>query len=418
MEKHHFALLFSSMCMVMRKKKILSFGLLVIVLMTTLLHWKDIRATWQSTVIMQIQKYQLELRRSVDFSELKKSIVGNYNNSIQEKIDLQSVESRANALLKNAKMCLKHSRGQISMYLMRSFEVEFSVEQNAKGNTNTMLEPKCEANVDLIIILTTRPGAFYNRAAIRNSWGRQDSLINKFLLEKNNFFNYKTIFIVGRDRDSKVEQLVEEEYKYYGDILRLDYTDKYENLTNKTILSLEWLAMNCPSTYVLKTDDDCFVNLIPLITWLKELGPSEKYIGKKNEFMPVIRDPTHRNYVSISDYAEEYYKPYCSGGGYMIAGDILKNLTAKAKLIGQIINEDAYIGLVMNDLKISPSDDERFLPYVFTKKGVNKRTMCSWREKFLMHGVEPEMQIHMHWTTLAMRDYPSICEGNYQVELV
>jgi len=405
------------MCMVMRKKKILIFIVIAIILMATLQHWTDTKATWKNTVLMKLKKYKIELQQSIDFSNLEKNMIGNDNESIQEDVVVRTVRRNANNLLKNAKMCLRRSRSQISMYLMRSFENEFSIEQTTNKITNTLLEPKCDNDIDLIIMLTTRPGAFYNRAAIRNSWGRMDSVINKLLLEDSTSFTYRTIFIVGRDRDYKVEQLVEEEYKHYGDILRLDYKDKYENLTNKTILSLGWFAEKCSSKYILKTDDDCFVNLISLIPWLKKINPSAKYIGKKNEFMPVIRDPTHRNFVPMAEYAEEYYKPYCSGGGYMIAGHILKNLTEKAKTINQIINEDAYIGLVMHALKILPTDDERFLPYVFTKRGVSKRTMCNWKDKFLMHGVEPEKQIHMHWTTLAMRDYPSICEGNYQIEI-
>ena len=366
---------------------------------------------------MKLRQYQMELQQSMDFSNFdhvvirNKSINRKYNVAQQNRAKLPV---NVNDLLQNAKMCLRRSRNQISMYLMRTFEMEFSVDHNVYTVNNPVLLPHCEENVDLIIMLTTRPGAFYNRAAIRNAWGRRDSDINQFVLENNIAFKYRTIFIVGRDHDDKIERLVEDEHKYYGDILRLDYKDKYENLTNKTLLSLGWFANNCPPNYLLKTDDDCFVNMISLIPWLLKLSPTVKYIGKKNDFMPVIRDPTHRNYVPMSEYAEEYYKPYCSGGGYMISGDVLKNLTNKAKSINQIINEDAYIGLVMHALKILPIDDDRFLPFVFTKKGVNKRTMCNWKDKFLMHGVEPEKQIHMHWTRLAMRDYPSICDNYLQ----
>ena len=56
----------------------------------------------------------------------------------------------------------------------------------------------------------------------------------------------------------------------YKDILRLDYQDTYENLTNKTVLTLRWIAEKCEPKYVLKTDDDCFVNILVLSTWLQK----------------------------------------------------------------------------------------------------------------------------------------------------
>lgn len=402
--------------MIIRKnKKILVIVMVVVLMGASLHHWTDTKAAWKNTVMSKLRQYQFELQQSIDFSNFEKMVVGNRTTSRHRGVRRREMDAKVPVtvkdLLQNAKVCLRRVRDQISMYLMRNYEMEFSADHISSTHTNPILVPDCRHDTDLIIMLTTRPGAFYNRAAIRNAWGRMDSDINRFVMENHKTFRYRTVFIVGRDTDNKIERLVENEHTYYRDILRLNYKDRYENLTNKTILSLTWFANNCPPKYILKTDDDCFVNLVSLVPWLQQLPPHVMYAGKKNEYMPVIRDPTHRNYVPMDQYAEEFYKPYCSGGGYMISGSVLKNLTDKARSVHQIINEDAYVGLVMHALKVTPTDEARFLPYVFSKKGINKRTMCNWRSNFLMHGVEPEKQIQMHWTRLAMRDYPSICEG-------
>ena len=81
--------------------------------------------------------------------------------------------------------------------------------------------------------------------------------------------------------------------------------------------------------------------------------------------MPVIRDPTHRNYVPYEVYGDEFYKVYCSGGGYILRGTVLGNITRTASKVAEIINEDAYLGMIVHALNITPFDDERFLPFIF-----------------------------------------------------
>ncbi|XP_057313527.1 UDP-GalNAc:beta-1,3-N-acetylgalactosaminyltransferase 1-like [Hydractinia symbiolongicarpus] len=403
-----------------RRKKLLLTFCFIFAFFVFLQHWTDTKATWKNTIMMKLKKYQIELQQTIDFSNYEQKNTSGYivdERSRKQRIKpIELVKADMKSLLdvneqfKKSRDCVQRSRHQIAMYLHKAYESEFSLDYKFRQKKNPILEPKCKPGLDLIIILTTRPGAFYNRAAIRNSWGRIDSKINQHSFRTSSF-TYKTVFTVGRDANSKVEKLVEEENKYFKDILRLDYQDTYENLPNKTVLTLEWIADNCQPRYILKTDDDCFVNVVAIAPWLKRLDPDILYVGKKNDYMPVIRDPLHRNYVPFEDFDEEFYKPYCAGGGYMLAGSILKNVTLKARNIKQIINEDAYIGMVTHSLNIFPVDDERFLPFIFSKKSVNKRMMCDWRSKFLMHGVRPNKQLVMHWNALAMNEYPSLCEG-------
>lgn len=316
---------------------------------------------------------------------------------------------KKNNLFHHARDCIRKSQRQLALYLNKFYETEFAPEFTARKTASPILEPECDTDLDLIIILTTRPGNFKERTAIRYSWGRQDSKVNKHFVNSNGF-KYKTLFTIGRDNNRIIEDVVSIENSHYKDILRLDYPDTYENLPKKTVLTLEWIADNCQTKFVLKTDDDCYVNAHNLSPWLQKLNPNVKYVGKKNDFMPVIRDPEHRNYVPYDLFNEEYYKPYCAGGGYVLRSDVLKNITIKSKTIREIINEDAYMGMLTNSLNIIPHDDERFLPFIFSERDVRKRHMCDWTNKFLMHGVSPRRQLIMHWQKIAMIDYDSLCE--------
>ena len=362
------------------------------------------------SVVSKLQQYHTDFKRSINFTNFHfKDIVKEKRNYKSPHYTINPNLLSSSELHAKAKSCLEQSGKQIAKYLQRSFETIFSADHVASKRISPILEPECRPGLDLIIIITTRPGGFFNRAAIRGGYGRSDSDINRKIF-LNNPFNYITIFTVGRDTNINIEKLVESENRQFKDILRLNYEDTYENLANKTLLTIEWLADHCPAKFVLKSDDDCFVNILSVGAWLPKQDSNIKYIGRKNEWMPVIRDPWHRNYVPFEDFSEEYYKPYCAGGGYMLAGSILKNITIKAKSIKQIINEDAYMGMVTNALNIYPKNDERFLPFIFSKQSALKRPICQWRNKFVMHGILAEKQITMHWNAIAMNEYKSLCE--------
>ena len=317
-----------------------------------------------------------------------------------------------NELFKFVQQCFQRDMENLANYTQEQFSTTFSetVADDSSQYANKRIEPRCKPGIELVIVVTSRPSSIYQRLAIRNSWGRPDSVINQHLF-KDKKFDFISIFAIGQTPNKITQNIIEKESQGFGDILQLFYIDSYENLTNKTLLTLEWLSYNCEPKFVLKTDDDCFVNLLSLEPWLHTLKSDILYVGKRNVHMPVIRNPKHRNYVAVEDFSEKYYEPYCSGGGYILSGKVLKNLTGKAKFFKQIRNEDAFIGIVMNFMNISPVHDKGFLPFVFTEKEVRKRFVCEWKSHFVMHDVKPRQQIVMHWSSIIMFKYPYICDS-------
>lgn len=307
-------------------------------------------------------------------------------------------------LFQNASNCLADAKRDIANYLRQS-------ETTSKENDfKTKLEPKCKPNLLFIILVTTRPGNFANRVAIRLAWGRMDTILNSRTRQENPDFTWMSIFSVGLAMTPKIGRLVSLESDKYEDILRLPYKDSYKNLPNKTMNSLEWIGENCQPKFVLKTDDDCFINIFEMLSWLQTLPPNFMYIGRVNTHMPVIRDPKHRNYVPKEEHKENVYKPYCAGGGYILKGEIILNVTRMGKKIKQIINEDAYMGMLTNALKMIPRNEERFLPYIFFGPSIKKLNMCEWKDKFLIHNVFGKRQLTMHYNSIAMKHFHSLCE--------
>ena len=374
---------------------------------------------WEYDAIVKFKQYNflelLEIAKSKSDKALNMADLyyGVFNKKTgKTKQEAHNLGKDFNELFKFVQQCFQEGMENLANYTQEQFSTTFSetVADDSSQYTNKKIEPRCKSGIELVIVVTSRPSSIYQRLAIRNSWGRPDSVINEHLF-KDKKFDFISIFAIGQTPNKITQNIIEKESQGFGDILQLLYIDSYENLTNKTLLTLEWLSYNCEPKFVLKTDDDCFVNLLSLEPWLHTLKSDILYVGKRNVHMPVIRNPKHRNYVAVEDFSEKYYEPYCSGGGYMLSGKILKNVTGKAKFFKQIRNEDAFIGIVMNFMNISPVHDKGFLPFVSTEKEVRKRFVCEWKSHFVMHDVKPRQQIVMHWSSIIMFKYPYICDS-------
>lgn len=71
----------------------------------------------------------------------------------------------------------------------------------------------------------------------------------------------------------------------FGDIIEEDFLDTYHNLTLKSIAMLKWINLTCYGSnnstrssmpqYVLKTDDDVFINIDRLFSVISEKPGAE-----------------------------------------------------------------------------------------------------------------------------------------------
>lgn len=70
------------------------------------------------------------------------------------------------------------------------------------------------------------------------------------------------------------------EKEKYKDIVELNIKEKYKYLVIKITALLQWIFVHCNNPeYILKVDDDVFLNSYLLINYLKKIKPLNSIIG-------------------------------------------------------------------------------------------------------------------------------------------
>ncbi|XP_035699477.1 beta-1,3-galactosyltransferase 1-like [Branchiostoma floridae] len=251
------------------------------------------------------------------------------------------------------------------------------------------LEDKCKGeDVFLVVVVTSAPGHVKQRDAIRQTWGNENILPHK---------NVKVLFALGRSDNPQVENAVQREVRTFQDIIQEEFLDSYRNLTIKTVMVLKWTVTFCSGAdYLMKTDDDMFVNIETLVSHLKSLKDdksSDLFIGDIHTGVKALRSPANKHYVSMEDYENEVYPDYLSGTGYVMSMDVVRRLYVTALMTSPVPVEDIYMGICAQRAGIAPRDHSGFTSLQFGF------TVCSHRKIVTSHSYTPTELLAM-WKAL------------------
>lgn len=204
------------------------------------------------------------------------------------------------------------------------------------------------------------------RDSIRTSWGNCEQLSrykDEYIqfVDKGVAVNCKLFFYMGLSDDEELNDLNIQELQKYNDVIIGDFKDSYFNMTSKILFVLNWVLKNMKMKYILKTDDDIFMNIPKLIAKLntKYKGISRLY-GGNVYFASVVRDKKHRHYLTRDEFPDDWYPPYNKGSQLVISGNLLEPLMEMSTRIKRFQIDDAYIGLVMNHIKVLPTRIKEF----------------------------------------------------------
>ena len=113
-------------------------------------------------------------------------------------------------------------------------------------------EQPTRPKIYLLVIVCSAVQNFEERQVIRDTWAKDQLALS----------NVKVIFLLGQLKNATFQSNVTTESESYGDILQEGFIDTYANLTVKSLMLLKWFTKECDKVpYILKTDDDMYINL-------------------------------------------------------------------------------------------------------------------------------------------------------------
>ncbi|KAJ7325046.1 hypothetical protein JRQ81_018066 [Phrynocephalus forsythii] len=250
---------------------------------------------------------------------------------------------------------------------------------------------KCKDNPFLVILVSSSPSGVKARQAIRITWGSQKSWWGKQVL---------IFFLLGKgtEQEEATALTLEDESILYGDIIQQDFLDSYNNLTLKTIMAFRWVTEFCSSAqYVMKSDEDVFINMGNLVKFLLNTNASENFMSG----YPLIENYPHRGfhkktYISYDEYPFKVYPPYWSGLGYILDVRLARRVYEMMSHVKPFKFEDVYVGICLGILGVEflvPEDAELFFLYRI------KFDICRYKHLIAVHGISPQEMI-MYWQTI------------------
>ncbi|MCP9262126.1 Beta-1,3-galactosyltransferase sqv-2 [Dirofilaria immitis] len=221
----------------------------------------------------------------------------------------------------------------------------------------------------LAIAIMSSPNDAMIRTVIRNTWLK---------LSSRNQIVFRYAFPIGTKNLSLLlkEQLKEESNSFNDLIFLKDLTDTYQNLTKKSLLSMEALHNMYKFEFLLKVDSDSFVRLGAFLKALKDIADPNLYWG----FLDGRARPKRRGQWTERDWIIcDRYVPYQLGGGYVLSYKLVDFLVRNKDLLKIYKNEDVSVGAWLAGLSVRYVHDPRF-DTEFRSRGCNNQYIITHKQ--------------------------------------
>ena len=204
----------------------------------------------------------------------------------------------------------------------------------------------------LVVLVSTHALHTGRRKLIRYYWGNHSRWSTPF--------QWKVIFVTGFFSSFQKIQL-HAEADTYKDTLIESVEEDFYTLSFKVMLGLKWVQANLKYDFLLKCDDDVFVNIDRLMRLL--LTTRDQYFGQKMEFQPVEREGRYG--VSVEEHPSPIYDPFCSGGGFVLSHLTVSRMIPFFNWVNPLKIDDAYIGKIVTKAGIKAIHYGGFSMYNF-----------------------------------------------------
>ncbi|XP_048523388.1 beta-1,3-galactosyltransferase 1 isoform X2 [Dendroctonus ponderosae] len=265
----------------------------------------------------------------------------------------------------------------------------------------------CDKPSFLVIVCISSPSGFEARRVIRKTWGRDRSVMGH---------NISLYFLLGQTTDIDIQKNITEEYLLNNDIVQESFYDTYNNLTLKSAMMLKLFTLKCQSKakYLLKIDDDIYLNLPKLIDDLMTRNQTDNLLmGSAICGSRPIRSSGDKWYAGPSYlFPYDIYPSYISGTSYCMSGDVAEKILNTALNTPIFHLEDVYLtGICAKKIGLNITHNGRFTFHYL------KQNFCLYKQLITVHYQEPEL-IQQVFDSIRDADVEEKCRKEDQIFLV
>lgn len=209
-------------------------------------------------------------------------------------------------------------------------------------------------NIFLLSLIFSSPGNRTRRDLIRKTWGNVSSVQGHPIL---------TLFALGMPVTVTTQKEIDRESHKNKDIIEGIFLDSFENQTLKIITMTQWAVTFCSNAlFILKVDEEMFVNLPSLVDYLLNLKEHLEniYVGRVIHQDTPNRDPGSQKFVPLSEYSEKYYPDYCSGEAFVMSQDVARVMYVVFKEVPIMVPADVFVGVCAKIIGLIPIHSSRF----------------------------------------------------------
>ena len=233
-----------------------------------------------------------------------------------------------------------------------------------------------QKKVFLVLLILSAPKNVEIRNVIRQTW---------LLDETSDSLHYFAVGAEGLSED--LNTTIQSEQRRFSDLLLLpNIKDSYSTLTKKLLASLVYIHYNVQFRFLLKCDDDTYVQLHQLHYELKEVPYKQRvYWGFfDGRAVPFKKGSWKEKNWLLCDR----YLPYALGGGYIISHDLVAFVATNSRYLQLYNSEDVSLGVWLAAIELHRIHDTKF-DTEFESRGchndyivTHKQTIISMREKY------------------------------------
>ena len=235
--------------------------------------------------------------------------------------------------------------------------------------TSLVTETKCEHMYHVLLLVTSKLDNFEQRQSIRVTWGEDPISVLP---------RWKTYFLVGRSKDNNSLRKIAREMRTYRDVILGDTFEDFYNLTFKLQMGFEWSYKYCNYKFLLKGDDDIFINVPRLFAFVNHAETPRVSLYAGNVHYAAIVSRSGRYGVSKKEYKKKIYPRYCSGGGFVLTRDVVKKFIDSLDSVDVLKIDDAYVGELALKSGVDVYHDDNFQMFENSKR-------CLFKQNTIVH---------------------------------